>query len=114
MLSDDELQYFDELLKRRERETMEQLLVCADSSQPVSLDHAIGRLTRIDAIQQQQMALHTKRRLDLQLVRIHTALRRVSDGKFGECVKCGEHIGRRRLEIAPENPVCIQCLQKSE
>lgn len=38
MLSDDELKYFGELLKRRERETMEQLLVCSDSAKPASLD----------------------------------------------------------------------------
>lgn len=55
MLSDDELKYFGELLKRRERETMEQLLVCSDSAKPASLDHAIGRVTRNDAIQQLQV-----------------------------------------------------------
>ncbi|MBI5640318.1 MAG: TraR/DksA C4-type zinc finger protein [Nitrospirae bacterium] len=114
MLSEAELQEFEEILKKLERETMESLHICTDSAQPVSLDHATGRLTRMDAIQQQQMALHTKGRLDLQLLRIRTALRRVSDGKFGECVKCGEFIGKRRLEIAPEIPVCMQCLQKSE
>lgn len=114
MLSDNELRYFEELLKKRELETLEQLNSSADSAQPVSMDNSIGRLTRMDAIQQQQMALHTKGRLELQLVRIRTALRRVSDGKFGECVKCDEPINRQRLEIAPENPVCMQCLKRSE
>lgn len=114
MLSDDELEYFEALLKERERETLRMLESGADSAKPVSMDQAIGRLTRIDAIQQQQIALHSRGRLEQQLARIRAALRRVSDGNFGECIKCDEPIGRRRLEVAPENPVCMHCLQKME
>ncbi len=104
-----ELSSYRKALQEREQKTTEQLALNAGSARPVSLDQAIGRVTRIDAIQQQQMALHAKRRLGFQLERIRAALHRLDDGTFGECTMCGEPIDRRRLEFAPEVSTCLDC-----
>jgi len=50
-----------------------------------------------------------------QLLRmIESALRRIRDGSFGQCVSCGNEIGQARLEAVPWTPYCIQCQEAFE
>lgn len=61
----------------------------SDSRSTVELDQsAVGRLSRMDALQGQQMALATDRRRALELKRIESALARLEDGDYGYCVRC--------------------------
>ena len=60
---------------------------------PVELDQqAVGRLSRMDALQVQAMALETSRRRKNELRRIAAALARIDKGEFGYCLECGEEI----------------------
>jgi DnaK suppressor protein len=79
----------------------------------VELDQtSVGRLSRMDAIQVQAMALAAQqRRLDA-IARIDGALARIDDGTFGECVACGQPIAAKRLELDPAIPTCIACAQR--
>ena len=80
------------------------------TSQPVELDQAsVGRLSRIDSMQAQQMALETARRRKDELARIEGALRRIEAGDYGNCFVCGEEIDVRRLTVAPTSTRCVQC-----
>jgi DnaK suppressor protein len=77
---------------------------------PVELDQqAVGRLSRMDALQVQAMALETSRRRKAKLRRITSALARIDEGEFGYCLECGEKIAARRLELNPTAPLCIDC-----
>ncbi|MGB5623184.1 MAG: TraR/DksA family transcriptional regulator [Gammaproteobacteria bacterium] len=81
-------------------------------SEPVELDQArVGRLSRMDALQTQQMALETSRRRQGQLQKIEGALRRIESGDFGDCFVCGEEIDLRRLDVDPTNTRCIRCAE---
>jgi DnaK suppressor protein len=42
------------------------------------------------------------------------ALRRISDGTFGECANCGNPINHKRLEAVPWAQYCIACQEKHE
>ena len=75
----------------------------------VELDTAIGRLSRMDAMQDQQMALELRRRQELQLQRITNALKRVKNGTYGQCVRCRKPIAEERLELAPDVFLCVRC-----
>lgn len=82
----------------------------SDERVPVELDQqAVGRLSRMDALQVQAMALETSRRRKMQLRRITAALARIDEGEFGYCLECGEEIVARRLELDPTAPLCIDC-----
>ncbi len=82
----------------------------AESRAPVTLDQTTsGRLTRMDAIQTQAMALETDRRREIEIKRIEAALHRVEDGEFGYCLSCGELIEPKRLGNDPSTPTCISC-----
>jgi DnaK suppressor protein len=81
-----------------------------DDREPVELDQqSVGRLSRMDALQDQAMHQETERRRQQTLTRIDAALARLDDGEFGYCIACGEEIDERRLEHDPTLPTCVKC-----
>ncbi len=82
----------------------------AEDRAPVELDQqAVGRLSRMDAIQVRAMAEASETRRRARVVRIDAALKRIDDGSYGECLECGEPIPPRRLEIDPAVALCVSC-----
>jgi DnaK suppressor protein len=78
----------------------------------VELDRqSVGRLSRIDALQVQAMALASKRRRKAELDRILAAMRRIDTADFGYCETCGDRIAERRLM---HNPVVSTCIALRE
>ncbi len=81
----------------------------------VHLDQAaVGRLSRVDAMQAQKMAEAGQRRNVLRAKQIVVALKAVEDGEYGDCKVCGEPIGYRRLKARPESPACVTCMADLE
>jgi DnaK suppressor protein len=80
------------------------------ASSTVTLDQsAIGRVSRIDALQQQQIALESERRRQQTFSQIEGALIRIKNGDFGYCYLCGEDIGIKRLQLNPLLTRCLKC-----
>lgn len=81
-----------------------------DSTATVTLDQtSVGRLSRMDAMQSQQMALETERRRKETLLQIKSALLRIENDSFGYCLSCDEEIAPGRLAINPTVTRCIGC-----
>ncbi len=81
-----------------------------DDRRPVELDQqSVGRLSRMDALQQQAMAQAQTRRRQGQVARIDAALARLDDGEYGYCTDCGEEVGISRLTLDPALPLCLSC-----
>ena len=115
MLSNDDVQ----VLKERLQQDLAALERGVDSRQSgtetVELDQTrTGRLTRMDAVQGQAMAKATEARALRQMQRIRTALRRIDEGTYGDCVRCEEPIAAGRLRADPATPICISCAEQSE
>ena len=84
--------------------------VTAGERAPVVLDQTtVGRLSRMDALQNQAMQLETERRREVELVRIDAALNRIESGTYGYCTACDEKIEKKRLEMDPSTPLCVDC-----
>lgn len=80
---------------------------------PVELNQTkVGRLSRMDAMQMQQIALESSRRRQQQLVKIERAFSRVDTDDYGYCLHCGDEIDVRRLHIDPTNILCIKCAER--
>jgi DnaK suppressor protein len=76
----------------------------------VELDQqAVGRLSRMDALQNQAMAKAGQTRRQVQRQRLAAALARMDAGEFGYCEDCGEDIAIGRLEIDPAATRCVSC-----
>ncbi len=79
-------------------------------TQPVTLDQqAVGRVSRIDAIQQQQMAMANQQHNKQHLSAVNQALARMADDDYGFCQECDQLITFARLKIKPEALYCISC-----
>lgn len=77
---------------------------------PVALDQeSVGRLSRMDALQVQAVALAAQRRRAQEKDRIHAALKRLDEDDYGWCLTCGEAIAPARLETDPAAAQCIAC-----
>ena len=81
-----------------------------DGQATVTLDQqSVGRLSRMDALQQQAMAKATAGRRAAQVQRIKAALKRLDEGEFGYCADCGEDIAPARVELDPTALKCLDC-----
>jgi len=84
-----------------------------EAGDTVELDQArVGRLSRMDAMQAQQMALESDRRRQQQLQKISGAVRRIEAGDFGYCFSCDEEINLLRLKADPTVTRCLSCADK--
>ena len=81
-----------------------------DARAPVTLDQqSVGRLSRMDAIQQQSMDLAREERRQVRIKVIEAALKRIADDDYGYCLVCGDDIAYERLKADPAVTKCIDC-----
>jgi len=98
------------LLVNRKSELDELRRISEEAQGTVMLDQqSVGRLSRMDAMQQQAMAQAQDRARQKERVMIEAALTRIADGEYGYCVECGEEIPQKRLELNPAAALCIRC-----
>lgn len=101
-------------LQARRKELRALEATAEDSRRPVELDQTrVGRLSRMNALQDQAMALETERRRGGELNRIEAALERLAAGDYGYCLACDEEIPAKRLEIDPTAAQCVDCAARS-
>ncbi len=105
--------YFQKKLQALAEDLRADIETGGEGTQTIQLDTSIGRLSRMDAMQSQQMALELRRRQQNQLLRVENALKRIEIGTFGGCARCGKAIAEDRLEVQPDAVVCIQCAEGS-
>ncbi len=97
------------LLARR-AELEEEDRISAESRGPVTLQQdSVGRLSRMDAMQQQAMALAVEQRRRAERSRIDAALARIEEGEWGWCSACGGEIAEKRLRHDPSVARCVTC-----
>lgn len=80
------------------------------ASRPRDLEQdTVGRLSRIEAIQNQGLARNLADREQQQLSQTADALRRLEAGDYGRCTACGDAIPFERLLLYPETQSCCTC-----
>lgn len=108
-LNDEQKHLIRELLEKHRQEISAHIEQLRESSRPVSPDNAIGRISRIDAMQNQQLAGETLHREQSRLAMIKGAFSRIDTPGFGICTDCGEPIPWARLQARPESIRCVKC-----
>jgi DnaK suppressor protein len=98
-----------------QQELSEQLNLSAQAAKIVTLDQtAVGRVSRVDALQQQSMAISTRGMVKLKLQKVVIALKTIATENYGYCKQCDEGIPFKRLEIQPEAQLCLACQSKTD
>ena len=114
-LSKTEIQQIRQVILQQMNQLKQQLSLSQESSKTVELDQALaGRVSRIDAIQQQKVAQAGLNRARIKTERLNQALKALDSEDFGYCLECGEAIKFARLLIKPESVYCIDCQSRLE
>lgn len=104
------LDHFRILLKSARDALIAEDRMAEQDRAPVALDQeSVGRLSRIDAMQMQAMALAQARRRRNERMAVDAALARIDEGEFGFCLRCGDAIAEPRLLHNPSVATCIEC-----
>lgn len=110
-LSPDQLDELQAELERQLRRLQKSMKVTDQALRPVELDQsAVGRLSRMDTLQNQSLSRGLREREVVQLSQIREALARFPDRTYGECTVCGGSIRFERLFVFPEAPECAGCV----
>ncbi|SDW28730.1 transcriptional regulator, TraR/DksA family [Ruegeria halocynthiae] len=105
-----ELQHFRQLIHQRLSDLAAQSAAGHEAQSVVELDQqAVGRLSRMDALQNQAMAKAQQVRRDTEKHRLQAALIRMEENEFGYCEDCGEEIAQGRLELDLAASKCVSC-----
>lgn len=114
-LSPEQASALNEALQTLKANLLETIQQSESSAQTVTLDQqAFGRVSRVDALQQQSMAKASQKHSQQRLRRVLAALARVDTGDYGYCLDCDQPIGFSRLEVRPETAFCLNCQAKRE
>ena len=115
MRNDIDLKYFKKRLEERLEDLTAGMEHQKKEAAPVELDQTrVGRLSRMDAMQQQAMSQAVARLTDLERQRIQSALGRMESGDYGYCVICDEEIIEGRLRFDPSVLTCISCAKERD
>ena len=80
-----------------------------DLTKPVSLDNSIGRVSRMDAINNKSVTESALRQAENKLAKLHLALDKVGKKDFGICTRCKQPIPLGRILLMPESTRCVNC-----
>jgi DnaK suppressor protein len=108
-LSETEIEELVQDLKALRSEIEQSVEAARTGGKPVDLGLPIGRISRMDAIQQQMMSQAGAKALEVRMHQITAALSAADAGTYGYCRKCEEPIGYKRLKARPETPFCLEC-----
>lgn len=109
-LSEDQIAELTSELDRVLKKLEKSMRTTEDAMRPVELDQtAVGRLSRIDSLQNQGLTRNLQEREQAKLGQVMTAFQRMEEGRYGVCVECGGDIPFDRLQVFPETPTCTAC-----
>lgn len=86
----------------------------AEGSKPVAPDNAIGRLTRMEAINSKSISEANLNVATAKLARLETALNKVDQPEFGICMRCDNPIPHGRIMLIPEATLCVPCTDQRD
>jgi DnaK suppressor protein len=80
-----------------------------EMSGPVEPDCAIGRISRMDAINNKSITEASLRQAEEKLKNLHRVLDQIGTPDFGHCLRCHQPIPLGRMMIRPDSLYCVNC-----
>ena len=109
-MTSSDLDRFRQIIETRLADLEKEDQLGAAGEATVELDQqAVGRLSRMDALQNQAMAKAGASRRQIERSRLLAAHAKIEEGEYGYCEDCGDDIALARLELDPAAVKCIHC-----
>ena len=90
-------------------ETQLKISALEEATQPISPENSIGRVSRMDAINNKSVAEAALRIARKQYASLEIALTKIDSAEFGICAHCKKGIQAKRLMFMPESTKCVRC-----
>jgi len=104
-----EKQALKEKIMQDIEELKKQIETLQEKAKPIAPDCSLGRLTRMEAMAEQEVNQKILDESKLRLTRLQNTLSRIDKPMFGICIECEEPIGIERMKIRPESVRCVTC-----
>ncbi|MEX2512540.1 MAG: TraR/DksA C4-type zinc finger protein [Cyclobacteriaceae bacterium] len=90
----------------------EEILTLKEMCKPLGLDNAVGRVSRMDYINNKSINEAQLRKNEEKLKGLRTWQEKLGTSDFGKCIRCGQEINIKRLLFMPESKYCIHCASR--
>ena len=91
------------------KKTTASILEYQELCKPISPDDAIGRVSRMDAINNKSVLEAALRKAETKLKKLKIVQKEIKTDGFGSCLKCNQEIPLGRLILVPESKKCVNC-----
>jgi DnaK suppressor protein len=107
-------QQFERRLRQRQKELEQALASTVEQALSSAVNDAQDVADQAVAGYQKEMLFSQGTVRNAQLRLVKQALNRLADGSYGDCVRCYQAIGAKRIEALPWTPYCINCQERLE
>ena len=104
-------QFHDKLISEREK-IEDEIKTLEDKTQPISPENSLGRVSRMDAINNKGVAEFSLREARRRLNAVNAWLSKYETDAFGKCARCQNEIPFKRLLFMPHSLKCMHCANK--
>ena len=99
----------EEKLKNEIEDTKTKIAKYKELSQPIAPENSIGRVSRMDAINNKSVVEAALREAEEKLLKLLDIQKKITQKDFGFCIKCKKQIPFGRLIFRPESQLCVYC-----
>jgi DnaK suppressor protein len=99
----------EETVRKEIAKTKRLIAEYKEFTQPIAPDDAIGRITRMDAINNKSVMEASLRQAEQKLEKLHLVIQKIGTKEFGICQHCGKEIAIQRIIQRPESLLCVNC-----
>jgi len=104
-----EKQQLRERIQEEIQSAREQVMELKEMTQPIAPDAAIGRLSRMEAINNKSVNELLLSKTEAKLQRLEASLASIDSDGYGLCRSCKQPIPLGRLMMVPESTQCVEC-----
>lgn len=108
-MTDKELKEIEELVENAITTTTDLINEYKEETKPVAPDCAIGRVSRMDAINNKSIVEAALRTQENKLRGLNFVQSTLHDEDFGLCYRCKNPIPIQRILLVPHNKFCVRC-----
>lgn len=109
MLSEDQKKFIETKILKKIVRAEEDVNFLKERTKPISPENAIGRVSRMDAINNKSVAEESLRQAIDKLARLKEARTNINNDSFDQCQKCKKTIAFKRIAFMPESRRCARC-----
>ena len=111
-MTKEERQQLKVKIKEQIKKLESEMILLEENTQPISPENSIGRVSRMDAINNKGVADAALRNSKKKLSKLKMALGKVDEERFGICAHCKKAIQAPRLMFMPESTRCVNCADR--